>query len=418
MTENNSTSGTQPTHVDAIHIITVSCADCGIKKDTKPMKTGGPRLPTGWKRRGNDCFCPACWRKLYVLRALIVPVAQPLSGSWDDLRADLKAVWTETTAASNWMITELYTRDIRRNGQPKMPPMPRVYLYPEARIKFPALPANSIASLEQATQKTYRSKRYDIVWAGSASLPSMRYPQPFPVANQAWSLSFNGANQPVISARIANQRWELRLKGGARYWRQTACLKKITSNAAIPGEAVFYRVTDGTIMCKMVAWLPREARSATMSGTLFVRTCIDKLLVAVDAKDQRVWTYNADHLRRWIAEYNRKRQRLAEDQKAEQRPVPSFAARRDAMTQKQHHRVRSAVQEIAASVALFAARRKIAVVHYDDSEHGFAGDGFPYFELKDRIKVKLDELGIELKETARAKTEQSTPEALSDDEAA
>jgi hypothetical protein len=88
------------------------------------------------------------------------------------------------------------------------------------------------------------------------------------------------------------------------------------------------------------------------------------------------------------------------------------------MTQKQHHRVRSAVQEIAASVALFAARRKIAVVHYDDSEHGFAGDGFPYFELKDRIKVKLDELGIELKETARAKTEQSTPEALSDDEAA
>lgn len=32
---------------------------------------------------------------------------------------------------------------------------------------------------------------------------------------------------------------------------------------------------------------------------------------------------------------------------------------------------------------------------YDDSDHGFMGEGFPYFELANRLAVNLDERGIE-----------------------
>src|SRR5205814_6602877 len=85
-------------------------------------------------------YCPECWAKRYLLRAVSMPVASPYGCTWDELRADLKLMWRETTRASNWLMTRLYSSDVRRNGEPKMPPMPKLYLYPALRQVFPALP--------------------------------------------------------------------------------------------------------------------------------------------------------------------------------------------------------------------------------------------------------------------------------------
>ena len=57
------------------------CATCGLTRE------GGPRLPKGWKRHKEVVHCKDCWQKAYVLRAAIIPVAEPLSGSWEDFRA-------------------------------------------------------------------------------------------------------------------------------------------------------------------------------------------------------------------------------------------------------------------------------------------------------------------------------------------
>ena len=70
----------------------------------------------------------------------------------------------------------------------------------------------------------------------------------------------------------------------------------------------------------------------------------------------------------------------------------------------------SAIKEIAAHLVKYAQRRKVGILHYDDREHGFAGDGFPYFLLKERIKTKCDELGIEF--CANDSAESKTPEPL------
>jgi hypothetical protein len=262
-------------------------------------------------------------------------------------------------------------------------------------------------------QRKYRAKRYDVAWTANASLPTMRYPQPLPIHNQSWSVGFDEGNRPVVSARIGSgdegKRWEFRLKGGARYRRQLAAVRDMVNGSAPTGELALFKHHDGTILCKMVAWLPRKVRGTT-TGQLSVRTAQDSLLIAVDAADERIWTYNADHLRRWIAEYDRSRQRLAEDQKAEQRPTPSFSARRDTMILKQRNRMDSAVKEIAASLAAFARRRKVAEVLYDDSETGFAGEGFPYFALRQRIAVKLDDYGIGFSHASgEAEAEQQEP---------
>jgi hypothetical protein len=61
-----------------------------------------------------------------VVRAITIPVAGPVEGTWDELRSALRAAWIESTRGANWIVTELYARDTRRQPEDeklgKMPP--------------------------------------------------------------------------------------------------------------------------------------------------------------------------------------------------------------------------------------------------------------------------------------------------------
>src|ERR1041384_8275722 len=115
------------------NIRVVRCTGC-----QRDQALSGKRLPHSWKRVDANYYCGKCWTQRYVLRAVVTPVASPIGCRWEELRADLKLMWAATTQASNWMITELYVRDIRRSDESKVPPMPHVYLNPEVRTRFPA----------------------------------------------------------------------------------------------------------------------------------------------------------------------------------------------------------------------------------------------------------------------------------------
>jgi hypothetical protein len=166
-------------------------------------------------------------------------------------------------------------------------------------------------------------------------------------------------------------------------------------------------------MVKMAAWLPRPEDASKRSGTLYVRTAKDHLLTAVNGKDERLWNYNGDHLRRWNAEHRRQLQRWSEDAKYENLPVPSFAARREAASAKFHRRLQSAAHEIAAQLAGYAQRRRFATVEYDDGERGFC-DQFPWARLVTLIAEKLDarSIGLVKVKNASDEGEQKTPESL------
>lgn len=377
--------------------VNATCVHCGKERRTKPDKRGGIKLPSGWKRENEATVCRECWQERYILRALTFAVASPLNlsgeterpSAWKELETALRPLWAEVTEASNWMMTQLYVRDVRRGDADKMPPMPPAYLYPEARILFPNLQASTVASLEQTVQRKYRAKRYDIIWVHRASLATMRYPQPLPIPNQAWKYWINDQNQPIVEARIGETRWRLRLKSGARYRRQTTGLKHMAER----GELGIYKAHDGTILVKLVGWLKREEKKVKVNdAALIVRTGSDHLLAALDVKEERLWIENCDQVARWIAEHRRQLQRWAEDQKAEQRPVASFSARRELTVQKYHSRIQSCIQEVAAHVANFAARRRYTAVTYDDSQRWL--EGFPYAALEARLKINLDEKQI------------------------
>ncbi len=370
----------------------------------------------GWKRRLADSAptCRECWQQRYVLRAITFSVAGPVDAEWPELREALKEAWGLSTEAANWMWSELYSRDIRRAaGVAKMPKMPKVYLYPEGRLLFPALPSQTLAAMEQAIKGKYRASRYEVIWTRAASLPGQRYPYPFGCPNQGWRAKYDEGGRPLVEVRIGSKRWTLRLRGGNRYRRQLGAFGKIVGGQAVQGELAIYRKRSSSnrngiverdsggqkqpydVMVKLVAWLPRDEWKEP-HGTLYVRTDKDSLLIALNAKEEKLWLHHADHIKKWEAEHRRRLNRWSDDQKAEQRPVASFQSCRETAVKKYRNRLNSACHEAAAQLANYAARRRFAEVIYDDDEKAFCGR-FPWFQLRELLSMKLDERGITLR---------------------
>ena len=95
------------------------------------------------------------------------------------------------------------------------------------------------------------------------------------------------------------------------------------------------------------------------------------------------------------------------------RSVPAFAHRRETAVRKFRDRMNSATHEIAAQLAGYASRRHFAQVRYDDSEHSYVGDGFPWYRLRSLIAEKLDARGIALE--ASAQPAEETPGPLAEE---
>jgi hypothetical protein len=411
--------------------------NCGKTVDPKPGKSD--RLPTGWHRAPQTelPLCPKCWGERYVLRAVTIPVVGPASCEWPELRAALKTAWQRATRLTNLAVQELLKRDVVRTAEmTKLPPMPAGNLYQACMAgsngDYAGWSQSAAAILRQVEAK-YRARRYERIWLGQTSLPNARYPQPYPIHNASWAAAWheNGERVPHVTVTLPEVgRVTLRLRGGHEFRRQLAAFAQIVDGTAVQGELVLLqqRVNGGDhrngtterdgagvafqtrIMAKIVAWLPRQA-ARELDGTLFVHTDTDSLLVALDSKDNRLWIHNADHIRRWVSEYQRKLNRWADDQKAEQRPVASFTSRREAAVHKQQNRMDSATHEAAAQLVGFAARRKFAAIRYDDSEKGFCGK-FPWDRLKRLVVEKADACGINVEIVASAPVAQETPGPL------
>ena len=370
----------------------MTCDGCGKTRDT------GKRLPRNWKRHGTKIYCDACVKERFCLRAISFPVASV--DDWTVFQAALKAGWSDVTACSNWISTELYARDVRReaNGPAKMPAMKVLSLYSEIRKKFPGLASNTVVSLERAMQAKYRAKRYEVIWTGAASLPNHRYPTPLPIKGSTWRGYFGSDERPYVAFRLGDKRWEIRLRGGPRFRRQLAAFRQIVAEEAIQGEMALYRIRDHAkggyqIMVKMVARFPRRAIHER-SGQITVVTSKESLMVAVNEKEEKVWVYHGDHLRRWAAEHRKQLNRWGDDQKYEERPRAPFQARREAAAAKHRKRMDSATHQISAALVNYADRRRIARIVYDDQEIDFCSE-FPWFELKRKIEYKLDAVGVE-----------------------
>lgn len=378
------------------------------------------RLPAGWKRHADRIWCGPCWQERYCLRTVTIPVVGPEDGDWEALRETLRHCWSEATMLSNWAIRELAKADPgRRPGDERLAKMPRVYLYGLAREAGMELcDPQSRTSLLTAVERKYRQRRYAARWLCSESLPMFRYPTPYPLHNQSWSIA-EQEGRFVASVRLGGRRLGLLLRGGHEFRRQLAAVRRLIAGEALAGEASIYEVRasgpdhrngldmrspgggqrrPSRIMFKMVLWLPKQA-VRPREGTLYLRTAGDSFWTYHVGLEGEIKHLNADHVRRWIAEHRRRLDRMADDLKYEKR-WPKRTRRRmvesqEARIARMKGRMQSFCHEATAMLAKFADRQGVATVVYDDTNQAFA-DKFPWHAVRELLAYKLDERGIGL----------------------
>lgn len=388
---------------------TIECVRCGATRDVPLTKAGEPRTPKGWKVLHERAHCPTCKLQAYMLRAVTLPVSGPEGAPWATFRDALRTAWSEATRCSNWVMTEHYARDVRRDAEDRtLRKMPHIYLYPEARERFPALSPQTVASLVQDVQAAYRANRYELLWTGARALTTYRYPAPYPIPAQAWRLDEEQGRWFVV-LRLGDRRWRLKLRGGPHMRYQAARLRQLLTGEAQRGAATIYQVIaqsgthrtgvssgerEARVMLKMAAWLPK-IESPSRAGVLCVRTGPDALL-SIAGHD---WRIDAAPLRGVLCATARRRQaltvNLAHERRHPRRQRQGIADALSELSRRSRLRIADACHTYAAHVAAYADRQRALQIEYDDRDRS-ALPSFPWEQLRQAIATKLEESGVRL----------------------
>jgi len=370
----------------------VLCVVCGATRAV----TSTTRPPRGWKRIGDALHCGACLAGAYVIRAITVPIAGPVDATWAELGVALRAAWAETTRCANWIATELYARDVRREAdETTLRPMPRVYLYPEARALFPTISPINLTALIQQVEQTYRRRRYELLWQRSVSLPTYRYPVPTPIHGQAWRLERQEGGAILAHVRLGDRWWALRLRGGQDFARQRADLLSLLDGTALPAAGALYQVAasegdhrhaerGARVLLKLVARFPRRPRVASTTVCAIATSASDLLVLRMHGRGI-VQTISGDQIRRGIRAYTVRRERIAHDLSIVRRMVPSeragMLARLARMAQTNRDQLRTWCQQTAALAVQIARRQGAGAVVYEDETQDFCTP-FPWVRLR------------------------------------
>jgi len=416
--------------------VEIACSVCGALRNVKPTVKGKPRPPRGWKNVGSTLTCSECWGKTYAIRAMTIPIA---SADWEVFRPILRQAQEAVTHLSNWAIRKLLANDVVRGpGEEKLPKMPPIYLYgmgPEL-ASWQTIGKGTASAVLMSVEQRYRKLRYDMIWRNAIAPPSFRFPQPVPIRPDGFKLERKDERIFLI-ANVGGVRHELMLSAGRQFKRQTKAIEWLMEHPELLGQAALLEIegkpgdhrpankdrengngnrSSRRLMAKIVGWLPIKGESIP-DNTLMVRSDKDSLLVCVDMDDQRIWNYNADNARMISnrhAAHLRELSRLSDDRKAEyrkpRRDGKPFQAHVQEKARRDRNRLQTLCHQVSASLVAYAARRKVAEIVYDDTDHSFA-PSFPWAMLGTMIEQKARAKRI----VVRAKTPPEKEEESSDE---
>lgn len=393
-----------------------TCSECAAHKEVK-----GTRLPRDWHRRKDAVFCPTCWHEKFYLRAITFPVVGPTDEDWPRLRLALRPSWNQSTAFANWLSTELRIKDVHRRPKHKKCPKRRVFnLYDHAKNNYPDWgdwrgAYGAASAVVRNVELKYKARRFKVIWTNEESLSSFKYPYPFPVRAQDWSIATVN-ERPVFYCNLLNEtKVELILAGGAPMRRQLAAFKLIESGEAIGCEAAIYRKSSMAsdhrngvsaaghntprrhhrVMVKLVAWLPRQEKVRKGDKVYAIKSAEDCFLMSMDG-----WRLNSDFIKTAVANHRVFLDRMAEDTKHEKRwpkrKLKNINEFRAVRCRKQIKRLKTFCQQTAAMIAGRAQRLGYDSVELDLGEQKYIPHGFPWSAFATMVGHALDKAGITL----------------------
>jgi len=384
------------------------------------------RPPQGWRVEGDKIWCPKCLNRHFIRRAVTLPIRGPVNMTWKEFDPMLRSAWHQATALANWSVLQLLKSDvIRRPGEEKMPKLDTVDLYkkwnaePYDQREFWKGGTQAASAIMRAAELRYRKERWHTIWMRQKVPPTYRYPMPFPLHQQAWSIMQDADNLYVLTASLPGGRVQLQLRRGKSFDRQVYAIRQLLDGNAMQGEAALLRRRVGgdngqvghdqrvrfRVMVKLVMWLPRttvptsKALGDEDTRVVSLKTDTDHFLIAVPPGRGEPWYLNMDQLRGQVIAHERLRHRMSTDLKFEKR-WPKHT--RDRMTaalalhcDKQHNRLQSVMQQACAQIAGVVRRSKATHVVYDDTVDTYI-DPFPWSIFRTMLAAKIDEAGAVL----------------------
>lgn len=370
-----------------------------------------------------------------VVRAFELPLNHADKAVWPLIRE----CWQQATMLANWCARQLAIRDVVRTpGMVRLPKMPEIDLYalafgrkkekagrkdkakvlPIVEAQYPdgdffAGAKTSAVAIMKAVREKYVQERLQVVWFRGRRTPEFRYPQAWPVAGAGWHEASLESGKPVVRVALPGGRTELQLRGGAEFGRQMGLFRQVVEGSlpriqlAIRGQAVVgncgrktieHGAAQSRVMIKMVAELPVKQAQGDKTLTLAVDP---QAFWVAEVDGRRAWTLNNDHIKRamdWIGVHEARRQRLAQDAKAERRmgeKKKAWLRSLERACDKQRRRMASWLHESAAHLTSFAVRNRVGLVVYDDSRTDYM-PGFPWADLRSKLADKLQAAGIVL----------------------
>lgn len=433
------------------------CCDCRVEKPSKPDKKGASKLPPKWKRIDDSTYCDKCWRGRFGIRAITIPVGRVVDGDPEEFYKSFYEQSRAVSRLSNWYVRELALRDPGVNSETgKLKAYKKPYLYAEACAQEPSMVPASVQSVTHALDQKYEAVRINSIARCSASHPSYRANQPVPCRPDCYKLSVDKGGSPIVSVRMGDRWWDIALRTKNQQ-HKLAGFRWLLANPHLRSEiqlipqvvsqsdhrSHFETRSPGggarkqnRTMIKLVGWFERK-RNESLDGSLYCWTSPDHFLSYKAGLNGIVHHIDAQHVKRWVAEYSSRRQSLSGDLKEERRTKRSMAFgspkppmhgdesesrrkrgricvqmqdRSDIWRKKQKDRIDSFTHEVTAMIAKVAERSKVARVIYDDSDKGWISS-FEWHSVKEKLKYKLHMRGVVLDEASV----ESKPEEPDDD---
>ena len=380
------------------------CAGCGIT-------VKGTRLPRGWKHVGDQDLCKDCFRSRYAVRSVALPVFGPLEHTWEELNQATATAWRLSTDLANWMVAEMFRRDMVPVGSRELPKFIMKgkdtpdgwYGYGHAREHYPDFSGwddakNNLNIVLRAVERKYIQTRYDVLFRHAQALLTYRYPYPYPVGAPNWTPLLVDDFPAVRLSLPDTGNWTLRLKRSADLGRQLAGFRQLLQGQAIKGEAALYR-KGKHLMLKMVGWFPRQPVSERIHACVLHTDPSAFLVAEIDGRSP--WILNEDQLCRWKMAHEAYLQRTGEDLKREKRmdrrQRQNLLQARHLREQKFDNRMNSSCQMLAAQVARFCQRQKVAYAVFDNHCQKYL-PSFRWGQFEESLRNALDNVGVVLVE--------------------
>jgi hypothetical protein len=316
-----------------------------------------------------------------------------------------------------------------------MPAKPDVYLYGMGKPWDAwGLDASSAASILRAAESAYVRDRL-AVRLGKQSVRSYSS-WPYPVVAAGVTLAIGEHGEPYVMARIGGRRWRLQLRRGKDTVRALATHKLLCEEPWRAGEIKIIDKGRDAPHIALVGWLDKRPLGKAADKTLSVRTTAESFWVAALEGRDSPWILNADHivrqnakhatkmagmrhrkhplwqgmlppesLRPLLVDYDRRRQRLAEDGKREKRrpaaAAEDMAALREAWAAGLNATLDAWCKQAVSMLVGWATRNGVARLRYDDADQGFLSR-FPWSKLRTLLEQACEAHNIQFERVGAA----------------